>query len=205
MRSEKISYNLRLMALHLLHQLNGHLRRGIAEHVDADGELRLSTGLLHKITLQTCQAPALDTDTAADLQTRGIDRYRSLGVANHALEVEHLVVGNHGEVGLAEVVAAGGIRQEVMDELCVAGYRVTDLTAAADEEITRAETTVDPMTTARAGPLVELALDGNVGLKINLTLAGKQLVELLTARRFGVGRDDGYEPAAFFHKQNYEF
>lgn len=113
-------------------------------------------------------------------------------------------MGYHGEVGLAEVVAAGGIRQEVMDELCMAGYRVTDLTAAADEEITRTDAAVDPMATASAGPLVKLTLDGNVGLKFNLTVAGKQFVKPVTARRFGVGRDNGYEPAAFFHKQNYE-
>ena len=185
---------------HLLHQLDGHLRRGIAEHVDADGELGLSTGLLHKITLQTCQTAALDADAAADLQTRGVDRDRGLGVAHHALKVEHLVVGYHGEVGLAEVVAAGRVRQEVMDELGLTGYRVTDLTAAADKEITRTDAAVDPVATTRAGPLVKLALDGDVGLKFNLTLAGKQLVEPVTACRLGVGRDDGYEPAAFFHK-----
>jgi len=112
--------------LYFFKKLNGELRGGISEHVDADSELGFPLGLLHEITFYACKASALDAHLAANLQAGGVDGDRCLGIANHTLEVEHLAVGNHGNISLA-----ADFDKNVFFVIIISGYKLDFIRAFA--------------------------------------------------------------------------
>lgn len=197
-----ISRDLRFFLTYIsdfLEQLDGELGGGVPEHVDADGELRLALGGAYEEALDAGEASALDTHLAAYLQAGGVDGDGRVGIAHHALEVDHLVVGDDGEVGSSVVVVARAVHHEVEDELSLAGYGVACVTGAADEEVAGTDAPVDPVAPACAGPLVELALHGDVGLDAVAVVVSEHLLKSVLAGCLGVGGDYGYEPECFFH------
>lgn len=85
------------------------------------------------------------------------------------------------------------------DELCPTGYGVADIPAATYEEVTRADSPIDPMPFPRAGPLMQFPLHGYIRFKLHLLIRREQLFKFFLAGSFCVGSNYSYEPTVFFH------
>lgn len=99
----------------------------------------------------------------------------------------------------AEFVTTRPVHHEMEDELCLTCHGVAGCPVAADEKITGAYPSVNPMALACTAPLMELTLNGDVGLKLYVPVLCELLFELVPACCFCVGGYNGYEPAVFFH------
>lgn len=183
------------------------LHFGTAEIVDVDGKIDGAVGLAQNVSLETCHVACLDTHLGAFVQLRGIDGNGVLGIAYHAHEILHLGMGNAGKTSKAIFIYTGTIGEETYDELRPAGKVIALFFSTLDEEVAGAQHPFYPFALLDAGPLMQFALCGDVG--IHLVACVVYLIHILHPNEFfnffytlflGVGGDNGYIPVVIiFH------
>ena len=122
-----------LAFLHHLQQFKWEGHFGVAEEVEAEGYLGGAVGVTVEDGFHAGEAAGLHADFAAGVEEGGVDGDGRLCIAHKALEVEHLGVGDAGEVVAARGGDAGTVREEVENEFRLTGYAVADCVGAADE------------------------------------------------------------------------
>lgn len=189
-------YSIFIYLLHQLQQFQRHFGFGAAEEVDVEDYAGLVARFSQDVAFKADELAAFDTDFYSDTQTAGVDGHGRFGVADHALQAEHLMVGNESEGADAEFVGtAGRILQETADEVVFLFYCLADGLRATYEYVCGDENPVNLLAAAVA-PDPQFLLGGDVGLEVQIRVIDKRIgfFESLAASHLRVVHDDGYIP-----------